>query len=144
MPKIMSIVHIYRHEGSIYVVPVVQLANGPWQESFPVYQINNENDVGDLTQALAKIQQDKSGVVDSAPNPWNSEFGEALRDAPGLVAIRWFEDGFVKIIPQEQHISFDENDGTVERGWYDKKAETIELASGTPISHIAQKVQDRL
>jgi hypothetical protein len=143
MSKITSIVQIYSHAGSLFIVPVVQLENGPWQETFPIYQIEVKN-VEALTQALAKIQQNGGGVVTSAPNPWNSEYGEALRNASALVSLRWFNNGTVKIVPQEQRISHDEDDGSIERGWYDEKAETLELAGDTSLSQISQRVIEKL
>ncbi len=140
MANLRALVHVYRHKTNLYVVPLVRLANRSWLETEPVQQVAR-NEPDRLANSLTTAWQETGQVVNQAVNAWDTLYGQNLRQADRMCALKWFDSGTIQITPKQQKTFSSEDD---EVGWVDLQDELVERPADTSFTVLAQDVLEYL
>jgi hypothetical protein len=138
MSKITSIIHIYRHRDEVYVVPLVRLSHGPWLETTPVTRIPSKGQ-DTLSTPLIEARSIAGNTVDTATNAWDTDIGEHLQWAEAMCALRWYEEGVVRVVPQCYRPSLEED--SEEEGWFDITEASVKLPASAGTEELVALVQ---
>jgi hypothetical protein len=119
--RIVTNIHIYIVDGSIYISPTRKDEQGIWVETLPVFKVTKDEKFL-LLQSLTLAHQ--AAITNKNVDNWNGEEGYVWQNSKKLFTLCWYDDKSVKVTPYTRELNSgepaDENSYVKWKGMPDK------------------------